>query len=285
MTFARPAPPALAAALAAALAGCSSGDSTGPWLTMPDAAAHAASFPIAAGQPHAGLACDDCHREQVAGAWQPSASFASYTCVGCHSTARPDLSHDARATIDALHALVTGYAYDDPPSRSRASPSRCLGCHPDGSGGAPANHPLLFPIGAGSRHAGVSCGQCHTDAADRPNTAKLACATCHQALSGFATAHAVAGYAITTTVSSPTAAPVPVPLDSPGCLRCHADSQVDRVAAHPATDESFLRIPHRDAGCLTCHSGSRADKPYAAADYRATPGCFTCHPTGTGGGL
>lgn len=275
----------LAGALAALLGGCASGDTSAPWLTMPDAAAHAVDFPIASGQVHAGLACDDCHREQVAGAWQPSASFASYTCVGCHSASRPEISHDARATIDAIHAAVTGYAYDDPPSRSRAAPSRCLGCHPDGSGGAPANHPLLFPIGAGTKHAGISCGRCHTDPAARTNTATLACAGCHAALAGFAAAHAVPGAAITTTVSSPTATPVAVPMDSPGCLRCHADSQVDRVAAHPVTDESFLRDPHRAAGCLTCHSGSRADKPYPAANFGTRPGCFTCHPTGTGAGL
>jgi hypothetical protein len=93
--------------------------------------------------------------------------------------------------------------------------------------------------------------------------------------------------------------------DSRLCLRCHADSQVDRVADHgPFLIRPGVKHDGDRANCLECHPVLRADKPFGAdftvpeclgchgrADtderhagrtgYRyATAACLECHPTG-----
>jgi hypothetical protein len=119
---------------------------------------------------------------------------------------------------------------------------------------------------------------CHTDPAARSDPSKLACLSCHATRPGFATAHAkVRDY--------------PVAVTAPWCLRCHADGQVDRIAAHgrragpPGTGGPG--DGNHDAHCFTCHSmvppyalfggpgPGVAGKPWAQDWKQAT--CKPCH--------
>jgi len=214
-------------------------------------AAHQAKFPIALGSTTHDTACLSCHTTlRTDKAW--AADFAAFACTGCH----------AKAATDPLHTGTTGYVF--------ASAS-CYGCHANGTGGAPANHPSLFPIAAGSAHATVGCAQCHGDPANRGNTATLLCASCHASRdTALATKH--------------TGATIPVTdfsADSPSCLKCHADSQVDAGSSHPRGDSTPTgNSNHLTAGCTKCHSGLRTDKPFTAASWSTTPGCVTCHKNG-----
>lgn len=225
-------------------------------------AAHA-QFPIAPGSTTHDTACLHCHPALRTD--KPfAADLSRFDCLGCH----------AQAATDPIHTAMTGYSY---------ASSACYGCHKDGTS-APANHPLLFPIGAASAHAGVSCTACHgPNNTASPVPAAFQCAQCHQTRPGWSTAHAVTGYAILLTKSSQSDPGTPVPATSDRCLRCHADSQVDRVASHPGGESAFGKGQHRAAGCLTCHTALRTDKPFPAASLDSADGCRTCHPNGTGG--
>jgi ribosomal protein L40E len=271
-------------ALAAALAltACAKAGSDAPWLTMPTAEEHAARFfPVNAGTPHATAQCDDCH-----GAFD---TFRQFDCVGCH-----DGSHADEPTVASWHTDVPDFAFTS---------AACYGCHADGRG-AFANHGAFFPIDAGTKHATAGCSSCHLD---RANRLLLGCAGCH----GHAQATAAAQHALVRGYQ----------FDSALCVRCHADGQVDRIAAHqPFLIASGARHAAPDAGeCLRCHAhdpgpagerdpAMRADKPWAAdfgvftcvdchvkvevdqrhlgsvAGYEyTTPKCRNCHPTGKGG--
>ena len=159
-----------------------------------------------------------------------AADFNAYDCTACH----------ARAATDPGHTGVTGYVY--------ASAS-CSACHPTGTA-APANHDAaFFPISAGTAHAGIACTSCHTDLTQPTNPAAFACASCHGTMAAFTGKHdPINGVAILTVRTSCTTSST-LPLDSPNCLRCHADSQVDRVASHPGGESAFGNNNHRGAGC------------------------------------
>jgi hypothetical protein len=208
--------------------------SDAPWLTAVDLAAHAAFLPLAG----------TVHDPTVAStgvscdACHPGTTFKQFDCTTCHT----------QAQADPLHAGVAGYQW--------ASAS-CYGCHPTGTG-TMADHGSFFPIGTGSSHA-LGCTQCHTDSARRTDPSTLACASCHAAIAGFSTAHAaVADYDAT----------------SPGCVRCHGDAQVDRVAAHTQFPVARGSATH-DTVCLQCHTALRTDKPFAAD--LSTFDCLGCH--------
>jgi hypothetical protein len=152
-------------------------------------------------------------------------------------------------------------------------------------------------------HAGISCTACHgTPRANATTLAGFQCAACHSGLPATATrkawavAHAIAGYGVTTYLTATTTGgnQTTVQIDmtaAQSCLRCHADSQVDRVASHPGGDSAFGTGRHVPAGCLTCHSTSRTDKAwgtdFTVAQGSAGPpptGCYVCHANGSGGG-
>jgi hypothetical protein len=235
-------------------------------------AAHT-TFLIAAGSQTHDTACLHCHDALRAGDKAFAADFSAADCLGCHTNPQTDQSH----------AGVSGYVY---------ATASCLGCHPSGTGGAPADHETAaFPIAAGTAHAGIACSQCHGDLGTPRDPASFQCAGCHQSLAGFTTAHTVSGYGILVRVTGCTggtpisSAFTPTSAD---CLRCHADSQVDRVASHPAEDSSFGKQAHARAGCVTCHQAMRTDKPFgidfgqSGSRASATSSCAVCHAQGCG---
>lgn len=225
------------------------------------------AFPVAAPASHAKVDCLACHDTKRADKTR-SADFAAFDCATCH----------VASTTDPLHATVTGY--------SRTS-SACYGCHSSGAAmDTTAHSASFFPISAGSAHANASCASCHTDPANRKT---LDCTTCHAATT-MTTAHAVVG-GFTTSGQT--------------CVKCHADSQVDRVAnhkpfvitsgshyrrsclqCHPTqrTDKAWAQN-FSVADCLGCHSKSSTDREHAGrSGYSyATSACLNCHPSGRGG--
>lgn len=224
-------------------------------------------FPVSSGSATHTTTCLQCHtRLRTDKPW--AVDFAAFECVTCHA-------HADQAAVTTAHTGVTGFAYQS---------ADCFRCHPDGTG-APANHtPSFFPIGAGTRHAGVACRQCHTDLTRPNDPANFACASCHLASvtdPSFAAKHTspASGVAILTVHTSESGTSAPLSLTSVNCLRCHADGQVDLVSAHPTDERGFGKGEHRSAGCVTCHSTYRTDKPFGA-DFGATSGCVTCHPRG-----
>jgi hypothetical protein len=225
----------LAAAATIAVA-CSGAGPAAPWLTMPDGGQHAQRyFPYGQGTPHQNATCDDCH-----GAFD---TFSRYDCLHCH-----DAAHADEADLTARHAGVDGFEF-----RSEA----CYACH---AGGVAVDHARLFPIVAGSAHAGVTCASCHVDWTDR---ARLGCAGCHpHTQSEMSSAHAgVGGYGF----------------DSTLCVRCHAESQVTRLTAHlPFRITGGARHSGSETGsCLRCHPSARTDKPWAQ-DFEVVD-CLGCH--------
>ncbi len=210
---------------------------------------------------HQAFGCEACH--------DPSASSFTMagllgdkpgmTCLGCH----------AEAATASAHTGVPGFAW--------ASPS-CVGCHRDGTqgGSLPASHDaLLFPV-TGTPHATLGCSACHPGG-DR-TLAAVTCIPCH-AGSPMASAHAripvVRGSRDGVTYASYAYA-------SSSCLTCHADGQVDRIAAHPRTDGGFDNQRH-PPGCLVCHQQKRTGARPWGQDFGRTS-CLACHTSNNGGG-
>ncbi len=221
---------------------------------------HQPKLPIAAGSSTHGTVCLHCHTGLRADkTW--AADFSAYDCTACH----------ANPATDGAHVGVAGYLY--------ASAS-CYGCHPQGTGIAPADHPSFFPVDAASKHAGVGCRQCHSDLANPRVATNFLCGDCHLVLDpSLATRHTTSTTNTRVTVKDYAAT-------SDACLRCHADSQVDWTSSHPSGRQGDP--PHEGATCTTCHDTYRTDKPYGAdfaVDPRSWPagsghGCVSCHKTG-----
>lgn len=158
-----------------------------------------------------------------------------FDCLGCH----------VQSVMDPWHAPVADYAYQN---------AKCYQCHPDGKVTG-VDHSPYFPIATGAKHDGLHCSDCHTV----PTNPKVqTCNVCHHTSAAMQIKHA----GLVTDFNS----------SSPSCLRCHADSQVDRVSFHTAN----YYPPHRNAGCLQCHPSARADKPWGA-DFDKLD-CLGCHP-------
>jgi hypothetical protein len=216
------------------LAGCGSdaASSIAPWLTVPTRDGHARFFPISttATPSHAAATCNDCH-----GGFD---TFKQFTCLNCHD----------QATTAGQHPSVPGYTWDT---------NSCLACHSDGTASFPG-HDAIFPVSAGTLHAGISCATCHTVPGDH-TPATQGCTSCH-AQADTATVHAnVGGY--TWTVAA--------------CLLCHADGQVNLVGGH-GPFQIASPAAHFQASCLTCHPGMRTDKPWGA-DFNGSNDCLSCH--------
>lgn len=254
----------------------------------------------------AGGACLACHPANRAPSatpphWDYARDWKQVTCVGCHvAVGGGRAQHDdqgllaGQVTLATLHSGVATYTTT---VTAKGLSGACLYCHADGAGGAPANHPQLFPIGVGTKHAGLACAECHTNPANRKDLTALACKTCHDTKAGFALKHdpvtVGAGTINILNLCTPNGTDNPPcpsqPLTVARCLRCHADSQLYRVSSHPIGESAFGQGAHRSAGCFTCHSRMRADKPWGAlftetqGDRGPPPtGCFTCHPSGSG---
>jgi hypothetical protein len=243
-------------------------------------AAGANGFTVGTGK-HSGLAggaCLTCHpQNRTTPPRTFVADFSVTTCVACHVTVggTTTVFHDDAVTLGTLHTSVATFSTT---VTTLGLSAACLSCHADGSGGAPANHEQLFPRAAGTKHAGIGCTQCHGSGLKTDLNA-MACASCHLALDAtLPTKHGtVGGVAVLTVHTSENTTGPPLTMTSPNCLRCHADSQVDRVAGHTTSDSGFSRSQHNGAGCVTCHSAFRTDKPYPATNWAAANGCKTCH--------
>jgi len=169
-------------------------------------------------------------------------TFAKFDCTGagCHT--------DAKTT--PLHAAIKDYAW-----RS----TDCYRCHADG-GVQVTNHGARFPVGSGTAHVTVACSGCHLP--NQPRTAaNVDCATCHAQRTPAAAHGAVTDF-------GPASA---------ACLKCHADGQVDRIAAHrPFTlGKGKSTAGRHDTVCIVCHAGARADKPWGQ-DFKS-PAVLACY--------
>jgi hypothetical protein len=198
---------------------------------MPTRDGHARFFPISTSAPpaHANATCNDCH-----GGFS---SFTQFTCLNCHDP----------TTTAGQHPGVPGYNYDS---------NSCYACHADGTASFPG-HDAIFPVSAGTPHAGISCATCHTVPGDH-TAANQACANCHTQAATAPLHGNVGGYAWTTAA----------------CLQCHADGQVNLVANH-APFVITSPAAHFQASCLVCHPGMRTDKAWGV-DF-ASNDCLACH--------
>jgi hypothetical protein len=125
-------------------------------------------------------------------------------------------------------------------------------------------HLKFFPIASGP-HA-VDCNSCHGTA---ESFRGFTCVSCHEHdQQTMASKHqSVGGFVWSASAADTSAA----------CIRCHADGQVDRVAAH--TPFSLLQpSKHFQASCLACHAAARTDKPFGQDFTRKD--CSGCHTEG-----
>lgn len=251
----------LALAGLAALAGCW-GPAPGEFppldRTRIDYATHGRFFPIETSDVHSRPDCAWCHGG--------TSSFAEFRCTDCHE--------HARAEIDPRHDGVEGYFY---------GATGCYDCHPDGTAEG-VDHEAFFPIGAGSAHGGLRCGDCHLVPGDR---SVVECLACHAHAPGAADpAHAgVAGYRYETA----------------SCLACHPRGESTSRAEH---DPYFpiLGGRHGSVACPQCHLVPGAFTAFECIQchehlcsemnpkHREVPGydcasaeCRRCHPRGDGG--
>jgi hypothetical protein len=231
-------------------AACDGGGATGPWLTYVGVDGHSVYFQLSGTlhepSPTGAIQCSSCHT---------GSTFAQFSCTGCHDNGNPTPA--GTSPTDSLHTGIAGYLWDS---------ATCLTCHPKGN----ISH-TFFPIGAGTRH-NLLCNACHTDLHDKTNLAKLACVSCHAStpppagVRDLPTAHRQIP-----DPEYPLSLTTPTNLDSPDCIRCHADSQVDRIADHglrppPAgltnsnpAGPSLVQDPSgQHMHCFQCHSGKPA---------------------------
>lgn len=158
-----------------------------------------------------------------------------FDCLSCHT----------QATTNPWHPGVPGYAWTSP---------KCYECHPQ-SNVPDFPHPS-FPIDAAAAHADTRCGSCHVDQA---NIRAIDCVTCHPSATNAPRHSAVGGFTSQT----------------PACLRCHGDSQVDDVLAHLPFRIAPSTARHYRESCVRCHPAYRTDKTFAASF--TVYDCFTCH--------
>lgn len=203
-------------------------------------------FPIATGDRHAGIGCNECHGSSN------RSDRNALQCTQCH-TAEVNLN----PTVNQIH--------DGVPTFGTSSPD-CLRCHPNAEPVGPMDHNAYFPVDVGTAHGGgayaakvgagqTSCTACH---ASRTNRAQENCAACHAGVPpNMTTAHnRVRGVNVN---------------DSNGCKRCHADAEVYRLSSHGAFNPR-----HEGARCDQCHTTSRTDKPWAT-NFTANTSCRACH--------
>ena len=248
-------------------------------------------FPITSSSTHLGVQCLGCHQSSRPAPKAFAADFTAYTCTGCHVTltAANGAMHDDGTALAAFHAAanVTDFTFTD---------AACRKCHPDGAGGAPADHPLLFPIGAGTKHTGIGCADCH--GAVRTDVTQLKCVSCHADPSKTTPAHTTTSATILAFMTPPPPASCTPPAFTPTnaqCLQCHPLSQMTPVSSHPATRDTFGTGRHARGGCWTCHvsntqvTSAASGVSYTATDFsrpaspsQSTTGCATCHSFGCG---
>jgi hypothetical protein len=226
----------------------------------------------------AGGACLDCHPDVRVGFQGFAADFTTTTCsVACHGTVPATAfgPHDGSGGTLAANHATAGVADFDAKVTSLGIDAACLGCHPDGGGVLPVDHP--FPVGLAPAHTPEPCSRCHTSATVRNDPTLFACETCHLALEPtLPTVHAAAAIPVT---DYSTLYPVPAITGPARCLYCHGDAQAYRAANHPVGDGTPEQNPqHLAAGCSNCHRTARTDAPFAA-DWTQRY-CVDCHPNG-----
>lgn len=187
---------------------------------------HGKRFPIGPGTVHDGITCGSCHTDR--------SSRAVFSCVGCHT--------DAATT--PRHGLVAGYRWES---------AACYSCHPDATvptGGT--DHSTKFPIGPGTKHAGVACATCHVDPANR-KVFSCTGAGCHTQAATDPTHAAVAGYAWA----------------SASCYGCHPQAT---IPAGGVNHVPFFPIAagdrHAGISCASCHPNAADRKVFT---------CTACH--------
>jgi predicted CXXCH cytochrome family protein len=255
-------------------------------------AAGAKGFIVGAGV-HSGLtggACLTCHAQNKTTVPRTFvADFTVTTCVGCHVTVGGTAQHDnSDGTLTTLHASVPTFTST---VASLGLSAACLSCHADGGAGAPSNHELLFPRGAGTKHAGLGCVQCHGVGVKTDLTA-LACYTCHVTNAASATPplnvatfnnshaaplnHTSTGKNTFTLLNMASGAT---------CLRCHAPSTINplnpimpvTLATHSTGESSMNSAKHKNVGCVDCHNSTlTVQANYPAQDFTKRS-CLTCH--------
>jgi hypothetical protein len=234
--------------------------------------------------------------------------FTTTSCVACHVTVghatATTADHTVQSQLGTLHVANGGVAttaeFDAAVTTAGSLSAACLKCHAGGTGdAAPADHAKWFPIGAGTKHAGIGCNACHTNPANRLDLTAFACAACHAKDTSptLSTGHTVSGYTITSYQTATTAGGTRTTKTvdmtvSQNCLKCHGDGQVDKVSGHNQSNQGFGTGRHKTGGCFTCHQTLRTDKTYAMAfttppqnvDTAGPPptGCYVCHAQGTG---
>jgi hypothetical protein len=252
-------------------------------------AAGAAGFVVGTGL-HAGAAggaCLTCHPQNRTTAPRTFvADFSVTTCVACHVTVGGSVSafHDDATSLGTLHGSVVAFTNT---VSSLGLSAACLSCHADGAGGAPGNHEQLFPRGAGTKHAGIGCTQCHGTGA-KTDLAALTCFSCHQSDATFTTAHAAPLDHTSTGQDRFTLLDMTSP---PVCLRCHAPSSINpaspilpiTVAAHSTGESSLNSGKHKNVGCVDCHNTSiTVGASYPTQDF-TTRSCLICHSSNNPG--
>lgn len=246
-------------------------------LTVTPAQHAQVGFPL--GEPHAEVACDDCHAPSQPdfAARHPGRSpddcrvchgdphegqfaqgpFADAGCIGCHERVRfephafgieqheraalPLTGRHAETDCGECHVVPAEGA----PRRFRGTPSTCVECHEDA-------HDDFFAVR--DQNAGEDCARCH-------GTEAFAALPEHSFDHGRDTGFPIEGAHAQTQ-----------------CESCHprADEpdrfgrRFGRVSAHFGTYE----------GCVTCHTDPHQggfDRPGLPAVYGGQSGCARCH--------
>jgi hypothetical protein len=241
----------LAAALL--LGACGKSSLSGPGLAGMTPDNHAAYFPIANGE-HA-LDCATCHTN--------AATFAEYSCTGCHT-------HD-HAPTDLVHNSVGTYTYASA-SCYQCHPSPvpgafshrgiiggCASCHAAGASFAALPRPGFTHLDVGS----TDCGSCHTTASWAAGA--VPGTLVHDPSQDLTVAALVPSYSATSIVKvTPASEPLSMSMDHhtaalasavlTSCTGCHAGAAGGTYypgVLHSSLANQGLAQP---AACLDCHA-------------------------------
>jgi hypothetical protein len=207
------------------------------------------SFPLTQG--HSGINCTVCHTTG-------NYADASTACYSCHQ-------NDYLGTTNPNHAASN-------------FPTNCEKCHTLAPGWKPATFDhSIFPLTLG--HSGVACESCHVNG--NYSTVSSDCISCHQT-----------DYNTTTNPNHQSLS------FSTVCTTCHTTNPGWKPAKYAQHDSQFFPIYsgrhngtwtlcsecHTDPNnyalfdCKRCHSNVHQGKNYTNDQ------CYSCHPTGSGGG-
>ncbi len=264
--------------------------------------------------PHAGAltggprqeTCTSCHGTD---SWKPAAAFdhdtSEFPLTGKHQKVTCNKCHQAKGKAVTVGQAKVAVAVFKPqphqnctachkdPHANTLGPN-CTQCHTtDGwlsiNGEAFDHTKTRYPLEG--RHAGVSCGQCHSGGRKKPSFA--ACKDCHRdahnsallqrpRLMACETCHEVTGFQPAKyTMARHAESPFPLrgSHQATPCLACHKDGSTG--ASSKTVYAKAIDLAPKHQACTDCHRDPHLGQTVQVKNAAGQAGCVACHEEAT----